>query len=43
MIHSIWEFIRRVQYFAARHRIEAELHEEMNTHLAMLTAETGCR
>ncbi len=40
MSRFVLELIRRIQYFVRRDRIEAELHEEMDTHLAMLAEET---
>lgn len=40
MLRFVLELVRGVRYFAAWHRIEAELREEMDTHFAMLANET---
>lgn len=40
MLRFVLELVRGLRYFVARRRIEAELHEEMDTHFAMLANET---
>ncbi len=40
MFDFLRELVRRIQYFVRRGRAEADLREEMDTHLAMLAGET---
>jgi putative ABC transport system permease protein len=40
MIHFILEVARRFRYFLTRTKLDAELREEMETHLAMLAQDT---
>jgi putative ABC transport system permease protein len=40
MLRFILEIVRRVHYFTRKHRMEADLREEMDAHLSMLADET---
>ncbi len=40
MARLFLELVRRIQYFIRRDALDADLREEMDTHLAMLTSDT---